>query len=242
MKPELEDSDLDIAQLAYRRLKRRLNDLAISPSVGSIHFREELRSFSSSSSPTSFIPFLRERSATGKLLTAVTSSPTAFSPIKHRSISVQRRGVMRTHAARLKKQPEKCGTPGVGAYGVKYPWESKPVYLPRKRDFSPITVFPRKSKPFRPSSHPISTPISPISLPTPQPHRPKPIIHDKFDGLRPEVMLKQVKKTNFQSVKLQGSPQDLIDSLQIQERRRLKEEKLFVVKRLMRRMLKGKFY
>lgn len=242
MKPELEGSDPDISQLAYRRLKRRLNELAISPSAGSIHFREELRSFSSSSSPTSFIPFLRERSATGKLLTTVESSTTALSPIRHRSRSVQRRGVMRTHAARLKKQPVKCGTPGVGAYGVKYPWENKPVYLPRKRDFSPITVSPSKSKPFRPSSRPIFIPSSPVFPRNPKPQRSKPIIPDKFDGLRPEVVLKQVKRTNFQSVKLHDSPQDLIDSLQLPERRRLKEEKLFAVKRLMRRMLKGKFY
>ena len=242
MKPELESSDSDVAQLAYRRFKRRLNELAVSPSAGSSYFREELRSVSSSSSPTSFIPFLRERSATGKLLTTMQSSPTALSPIRHRSISVQRRGVMKTHAARLKKLPEKCGTPGVGAYGVKYPWENKPVYLPRKRELSQVTVSPCKSKPCRPSSRPISTPFSPVFLRKPKPHRPKPIFHDKFDGLRPEVMLKQVKRTNFQSVKLQDSPQDLLDSLQLPERRRLKEEKLFVVKRLMRRMLKGKFY
>jgi len=122
MKAEIDSIEPDIAQFAYRRLKRRLHDLAISPSAGSTHFYEDLHSHSYSSSPTAFVPFLRERSSIGKLLTAEPfSPPTAGSLGKCRSRSVQRRGVMKTHAARLKKQPLKCGTPGVGSYGVKYP-------------------------------------------------------------------------------------------------------------------------
>ena len=65
---------------------------------------------------------------------------------------------------------------------------------------------------------------------------------DKFEGLRPEVALRRMKKTNFQSVKLLDSPDELMQSFQFVERRKLKEEKLFEVKRFMRRMLKGKFY
>jgi len=243
MKAEIDSIEPDIAQFAYRRLKRRLHDLAISPSAGSTHFYEDLHSHSYSSSPTAFVPFLRERSSIGKLLTAEPfSPPTAGSLGKCRSRSVQRRGVMKTHAARLKKQPLKCGTPGVGSYGVKYPWETRPIYAPRKQYFSPTSASPGKSKVSHPSFPAVSSPFLPVYSATPKQHRFKPPNHDKFDALRPEVVLKSVKKTNFQSVKLQDSPQDLAESLQLSERRRLKNAKLFVVKRFMRRMLKGKFY
>lgn len=234
------EQECDISQSAYHRLKRHLHDLVISPSAGSLHFFQDLRSLSCSSSPTAFVPFLRERSATGKLLTAEPFPVASLD--KGRSRSVQRPGGLRAHAARLKKQPLRGGTPGVGSYGVKYPWEKRPIYAPRRRYFSPIIASPGKSKASKPSLPSISPPFLPVYSATPKPRRCQPLSHDKFDALRPEVVLKSVKKTNFQSVKLQGSPQDLVESLQLSERRRLKNAKLFLVKRFMKRMLKGKFY
>lgn len=225
----------DFSHFAYQRIKR-LKELSISPSVGSVQLHADLQSLLSSGD-TGFIPFIRERSSLGKLLR--TESNESRERGKRRAGSVPRRGHMSAHPARLRKVT-KCSTPGVGFYGVKYPWEHRPTYNPRKPHFPPTPP------PLR--SPPSAFPLTPTSL-TPvfqhisvSPSRPKPASPDKFDVLKPEVMLKRIEKTNFQSVKLVDTPEELMASFQFKERRKLKDEKLFVVKRFMRRMLKGKFY
>lgn len=67
-------------------------------------------------------------------------------------------------------------------------------------------------------------------------------VRDKFDILRPEVLLEMEKKTNFHSVQLDDTPEGLQKRLQLAERRQLKEEKLHLLKQIMVQFRQGKFF
>lgn len=71
-------------------------------------------------------------------------------------------------------------------------------------------------------------------------HDPKP--KGRFDLLRPEVALNTFKKTNFQSVRLEESPDMIGSSWQWAEKRRLKEEKLRVMKEIIGQMRSGRLF
>ena len=71
-------------------------------------------------------------------------------------------------------------------------------------------------------------------------HEPKP--KGRFDLLRPEAALNVIKKTNFQSVKLEESPELIGSSWQWAEKRRLKEEKLQVMKEIIGQMRSGRLF
>ena len=65
---------------------------------------------------------------------------------------------------------------------------------------------------------------------------------DRFDVLRPEAALEAAKRTNFQSVRLEETPEGLKKSVQWVEKRMLKEEKLSTLKRVMAQFRKGQLF
>jgi hypothetical protein len=73
-------------------------------------------------------------------------------------------------------------------------------------------------------------------------HSPEPKPKGRFDLLRPEAALNVIKTTNFQSVKLEESPELIGNSWQWAEKRRLKEEKLRVMKGIIGQMRSGRLF
>lgn len=231
--------------LANRRYSagRQLHELEATYSPFPSQFLQTLNdTLSCDLSPNkSFVPFLRERDSTGKLLrtaresrTGCDRSPTAMirpSPPKMRP----------SRRLKLKRPAVELGTPGVGTYLVETPWirrtysTHKPTHS-RLPPTAPTTPVPPNKEP----DH-----FTPTLTPTFQytvKQKKTELKRDKYETLRPEVVLKRVEKTNFQSVKLEDDPVKIMASFQFAERRQLKDEKLRAPRRFIRRMLKGKFY
>lgn len=188
----------------------------------------------------SFVPFLRERDSTGKLLsTARDHSCRSRSPTFNFKPSSPRRPVP-LKRFKLKRPVPEIGTPGVGTYLVDMQWVRR-TYSTYKEPQSrpPTTPIP----PELPKSEVRSTPaLVPKFQYSVRPRKPDWGKVDKYYSLRPEVAMRKMEKTNFQSVKLKDDPETIMASFQFVEKRKLKDEKLKAARRFMRRMLKGKFY
>ena len=64
---------------------------------------------------------------------------------------------------------------------------------------------------------------------------------DKFDILRPEIAVEQTKRTNFHVFRIADSPDDIAKSLELKERRKIKEERLGTIKEIAQKLAQRPF-
>jgi len=224
-----------------RRYSRNLREIEGCYSPFPSQLRQNLNdTLSFDLSTKSFVPFLRERDSTGKLLsTARDTSCRSHSPTFNFKPNTPPRPTP-LRRLKLKRPAPEVGTPGVGTYPVDMQWVRRTFSTHRESPSRPPTT---PALPELPKEELRSTPILvPKFQYSVRQRKPDWGKVDKYYGLRPEVAMRKMEKTNFQSVKLRDDPETIMASFKFAEKRKLKDEKLRPARRFMRRMLKGKFY
>ena len=189
-------------------------------------------------STKSFVPFLRERDSTGKLLSTARDlssrgrSPT-FSFKPPRPVPLKK--------LKLKRHTPELGTPGVGTYIMETTWVRRTYSTHKESPTRPITTPTPSDIPLKEQIRSTTNLIPKFQYSVRQ-KKPDWGKIDKYYSVRPEIVARKMEKTNFQSVKINDKPETIKAAVDFAEHRKLKDEKLRAARRFMRRMLKGKFY
>ena len=225
----------DVTLTAYKRLQQ-----LEGASTSTLHIRKSLQSLSPSAH---FIPFIQERDQLGHLLSPASSL---------QSESCQQRSVLPLPQS-LPSLPLRSRLLQVTAY-KKVQFPSVGTYSPRFESWLPKSFSTHKLPGVR------RKPLVVRVLPSKQADAvrvnelvpsfqysvkrrvPEPKPKDRFDLLRPEAALNAAKKTNFQSVRLEESPEGLSSTWQWPAKRLLKEEKLRVLKEVMNQLRSGQLF
>ena len=225
----------DLSLSAYNRLKQ-LQNAPVTSSV--IHLRQDLQNSSDSSL---FLPFIRERDKLGHLLSPLpyVNPPVSMSS-GHSNGHVKNKKRLFPPRGRPSKKVE---MPSVGTYSPRTtPWIPKSFSTTRLPALPKKTSSTQSISSLSPTEEIKPTELIPTFQYTIKRRQPEPKPKGKFDVLRPEVAVISAKKTNFQSVKLDESPEILGKSWEWPEKRKLKDEKLRVMKEIMTQMKSGRLF
>ena len=230
----------DLSLAAFVRLREI--ELGRGAASSALCIRKELMQTQSLSHPH-FVPFLRERDHLGHLI-SLNSPP----PASTRTFKSPQPTLPREHSLERIRKPlgtmGKLQIPSVGTYRpTNYTWTRTEFAIQRKnkqgseREKGKKTEAETKNGERRGKSELIPTFQHSVKRRTPVP-KPK----DPYDILRPEVFFDSIKPTNFQSVHIDDSPDAIRASIQWPERRRLKDDKLSTLMRVMAQFRKGKLF
>lgn len=237
LKKEYPESSHDVSLAAYQRLQ-----MLEGTSTSTLHLRKSLQSLSPS---THFIPFIQERDSMGHLLSPASST---------QSISYPQQPSILPLSQSLQPCLPPRGRPLKVLYHQKVQFPTVGTYSPRLENWQPKSFSTHRlpgirSKPLVVKALPNKqedavgiTELVPSFQYTVKRRSPEPKPKGRFDLLRPEAALNVSKKTNFQSVKLEESPEGLSSSWQWSEKRRLKDEKLRALKEVMTQLRSGRLF
>lgn len=193
-----------------------------------------------------FVPFLHERDPMGHLyqpssvgpLPAVhtTRSLKSLSPPLHRVQSLERVGKPLGVKGKLQ-------IPSVGTYSpTDYIWRRKDFAKQKKLRTERELESKQQTKGPRPGERRSKEEMIPTFQYAVKRRTPAPKPKGPYDILRPEVFCETIKHTNFQSVHLEDTPDALRTSIQWPERKRMKDERLSTLMRVMNQFRKGKLF
>lgn len=233
----------DLSLAAFLRLQEIEESRSAASSALCIR-KDLLRSLPSQ--PASFVPFLQERDPMGHLYHLSSARPLpalqttrslkSLSPTIHSVHTLEKVG--KTLGSKGKLQ-----VPSVGTYSpTAYIWMRKDFAKQRKGKAAHGLDSKQQVQGVRLSDRRSKEEMTPSFQYAVKRHTPAPKPKGPFDILRPEVLCETIKRTNFQSVHLEDSPDSLRANIQWPERKRMKDEKLSTLMRAMNQFRKGKLF
>ena len=233
----------DLSLAAFLRLRGIEEGRSAASSALCIR-KDLLRSLPSP--PARFVPFLQERDSMGHLYQLSSARPLpvlqtarslkSLSPPLHRVQSLERVGKPLGSKGKLQ-------VPSVGTYSpTDYIWMRKDFAKQKKGRVEHEQGSKQETQGMRLGDRRSKEEMIPSFQYAVKRRTPAPKPKGPFDILRPEVLCETIKRTNFQSVHLEESPEALRASIQWPERKRMKDEKLSTLMRVMNQFRKGKLF